>query len=305
MVPVFLSPDQKIFKKARDIDAGDVYAFSVKPEEYIHDGALHRSNYVGHFNAKTVSFPTTITPELSWMIGFFHGDGHVSPKGLEISGNSSERSYLELWNQLSEKYFSVSGVVKKDSHNGNGIRLRINSVALSSWFSELKKSNDSIKIPDFIKYGSVDVRSAYLSGLLDSDGRVRNDGVIELATTIYKSYAIQILGLAESLGVIPKCTFYSAKSRRDSGVDAKDYYTIKICGNSNRKNFVDLATSSRKLDGYESSYSSPKDFSFPVKMFGSVKGFTQDQTVLLGTAIRMGLVEESTYAPIIITEVLK
>lgn len=305
MVPVFKNPKDIYFKKAKSLQAGDVYAFSTKPVTYVHDGSLHVSNYKGHFNAKSVVFPKKIDNNLAWMLGLFHGDGCVTSKGIEISGNHSEWDVLARWAALSDKYFSITGRVTRDSHDGNGIRLRIHSVALSKWFSEIKKSNEPILVPDCIKYGSPSVRGAYLSGVLDADGRVRPDGVVELATTVYKEYAKDLASLSESIGVLPSCTFYSAQRRRDIGTKAKDHYTIKINGNTNRRNFVRMASLSSKLSGYDSPFGSPRDFGFPVDMFGTIPGYKKNQNILLDSAIKRGLIEASSHAPLTIKEIIK
>jgi intein/homing endonuclease len=162
-------------------------------------------------NARPIIIPE-LTPEVAWLIGLTHGDGYVS-----LGRNKHEKHYGAIsWacnsldKELSAKIhhkidraLALFGL--KATHviisGENTWRSRVTSIRLAEYFHKyIKKPNQPIEIPGFILQGSVDIRAAYLAGLMDGDGAINNRPP-HLVTTVYRSFARQVAAVLSSLGI--------------------------------------------------------------------------------------------------------
>ena len=301
-VAVFDSVDSYIFKEASELEVGDRLVWDLAGYDG-EDQDLPQSEYKDHFNAKPVAIPSKVTTDIAWLIGQIHGDGYVGPKTLEISSNDNEFEYMERAQSILKSALGLDSTVARDSHGGRGIRLRANSRKLALWLSShVKTSNSPIAIPDFIVKSSREVRAAYLAGLLDSDGRITSDGVIEQATTVYPSYAKDLQALLSGLGIFSMAYTGSAQKRRDDGVQAQDYVTVKISNLTSRLEYTSLVgPHSLTLDDVELTPSAQaRDFSYPAD-FGV--GYRNRATRRSSLIDREALNPDYQYAPVIITDI--
>lgn len=302
-VAVFTDIDKYTFKVARDLNIGDRLVWdSIGIEGTEQELPPLTENL--HFNAKTFTIPKTLDTDIAWLFGLIHGDGYVGDGAIEIAATSHEIGNLEKANSIFENKFGLIGKITK-INNKNCYRLRLHSSALVRWFNiNLKKSNTDIILPDYIKNSTIACRFAYLAGLFDSDGRTKKDGVIEQVATIYPTFNSNIISLLASLGVGVATGFYSKeKQRQKNNSNAKDYYSIRIVGNTNRKfwtnNIRKFSVSNKLLDN-EDFIKSPVDFSYPVKMFKDKPDrYKPDGSVLISSP----LISCSRYYPTPITEI--
>jgi ribonucleotide reductase, class II len=180
--------------------------------------------------AKEFKIPT-LTPEVSWLIGFTHGDGYVAlgrnkhgkPYGrVEWAMNSLD---VELTVKIQAKIDAVlalfgltaSHSIAKGENTAKSI---CSSIRLAEYFHKhIKQPNVSLQVPSFILQSSVDIRAAYLAGLMDSeaapvlavsvDGGLPNpkgDGAVNnrpphLVTTVYRNFARQVSAVLSSLSI--------------------------------------------------------------------------------------------------------
>ena len=298
-IAVFTDINTIEYVEAGSLQPGNRLAFDISATRGLDKVTLPELVNSTHWNSIPLNIPTYLDEDLAWLIGLVHGDGHISAKGIEISGNIDETSTLQKAANIFKDKFGRLPKVTKDGHKGKGIRIRINSVALSKWFlKHIKQSNTSIEIPGFIMESNIDCRYAYLAGLLDADGRIRDDGVFDICTTIYKNYADQLQVLISSLGLASNIMFTSAHKRRQEGINAKDHYAVKVKGNTSRKVAVyGLSSYSLKIQNFSSSYSSPVDFLYPTEWCDDHKGSANNMTY--GWAQQKGLVDSSLlYAPV-------
>ncbi|AFY47196.1 Homing endonuclease [Nostoc sp. PCC 7524] len=166
--------------------------------------------------AKTFVVPE-LTAEVAWLIGFTHGDGYVAlgrnkydkPYGrVEWSMNSLD---AELTSRIQAKIeaalalFGLSAVhsVTKGENTAKSI---CSSIRLAEYFHRyIKQPNVPLTVPSFILQGSVDIRAAYLAGLMDSDGGVNNRPP-HLVTSVYRLFIRQVSVVLSSLGIAGRLT---------------------------------------------------------------------------------------------------
>ena len=162
-------------------------------------------------NAKSFKVPE-LTSEVAWLIGFTHGDGYVAlgrnkhnkPYGrVEWATNSLD---TELTAKIQVKIdtalalFGLTasvGIIKGE----NTAKSICSSIRLAEYFHRyIKQPNVSLEVPNFILQGSVDIRAAYLAGLMDSDGAINNRPPY-LVSTVYRFFARQVGAVLSSLGI--------------------------------------------------------------------------------------------------------
>ena len=230
------------------------------------DTVLPVINQGKHFNSSILKIPTFVNTDIAWLIGLVHGDGYISESSIEIAGNMHEIHILARAAAIFETEFGLSSSYGSDGRPGVGARLRVHSSTLASWFlANVKQPKTSITIPAFITTGTRDVRFAYLSGLLDADGRVRpKDKCIDQACTIYEAFAEELVTTLSGLGIAAIVSFVNGSLRRSRGELVQDAYNVRIVGTTNRKNFVTGAKKHCfKLAAYLETFAGAVDFSFP------------------------------------------
>lgn len=246
-VAVFTAQDNYAFKEAGLLEPGDRLVWDL----------------AGYDGTETTFGDITANEDLAWLIGLIHGDGYIGKRSIEISSIDSEWQTLERAAAIFSDIFCKDSKISYDSHGGRGIRLRVNSTHLVKLFGKIKTPNEPIKIPEFIVSGTRSVRAAYLAGVMDSDGRIRADGVIEQHTTVYESWASEIRTLLSGLGISSKSRFQSRHDHRALGYGGQDYWTTNIWGDTGRKMWIkSVGQYSEKAIG-ASVKGSPTDFTYP------------------------------------------
>jgi ribonucleotide reductase, class II len=165
--------------------------------------------------AKPITIPA-LTADVAWLIGFTHGDGYVAlgrnnlnkPYGrVEWSMNGLDETSSHIQSKLDRalELFGVTvthGAVKGE----NTLKSVCSSIRLAEYFHAfIKQPNVPLTVPTFILQGSIDIRSAYLAGLMDSDGAVNNRPP-HLVTSVYRSFVRQVGVVLSSLGIAGRVT---------------------------------------------------------------------------------------------------
>ncbi len=202
------------WKRVAELEAGDrlLHSTAILPGTVTHlpdDFTAERPP--NSSNAKALTIPA-LTAEVAWLIGYTHGDGYVAlgrnkhdkPYGrVEWSMNANQdaltaRLQRKLDGALSQFGLSAThGIVRGEST----AKSVCSSIRLAEYFQRhIKQPNQPLAVPAFILQGAVDVRAAYLAGLMDSDGAARNRPP-HLVTTVYAGFVRQVAAVLSSLGI--------------------------------------------------------------------------------------------------------
>jgi len=164
-------------------------------------------------NAKPIQIPL-LTPDVAWLIGFTHGDGYVAlgrnkhdkPYGRVEWAMNERDNDPQLLERLREKIdaalFAFGLRATHGSVKGeNTAKSVCSSIRLAEYFhTHIKQPNQSLEVPSFILRSYIDVRAAYLAGLMDSDGAINNRPP-HLITSVYRNFVRQVSAVLSSLGI--------------------------------------------------------------------------------------------------------
>ena len=225
-MPVLDSIDTYYWKEAKDLVQGDRVVFVAKEIEGSIT-SLPSFNYIRpphSTTCKDITIPE-LDENIAWFFGFLHGNGHVRVDPNRRLGRvqlSCSTMYQESINKSIKtlKRFGIQPTVLETQ--GNWVNVTVYSYQLSLYLSQFKTPNTSISIPELIKKGTVDIRSAYLAGLFDSDGSYKTRPLCAVVT-VYPEFAKEIITLYASLGISTSTRICSPKEE-----NWKDKVHIKI-----------------------------------------------------------------------------
>ena len=208
---------------------------------------------------KDITIPE-LDEELAWFFGQLHGDGYVGTFDRKIN-DCSDKVTIACANTLPEQHKRVMrqlerfGIKINPKHmtTENCSKPEVASKQLAEYLSQFKKPKISIDIPTFILEGTSEIRAAYIAGLFDADGSLRNRPIC-VASSVYPEYLKQVQGLLASLG-IPSCLKLDRKENYKP--NWKSLYRLNLIGQFIVKDF------GQKIGKYSSKWE--KDSSFVEK----------------------------------------
>lgn len=155
--------------------------------------------------------------ETAWLIGLLQGDGYVYPNRKQDGFNAyvsivfhSEDENLALRAKKALERFGTNVSLSKRKKE-NSIIVRTQSKQLAWYFDGfIKQANTTMVVPNFIKIAKEDIKLAYISGLLDSDGSVKTSPT-NVVTSVYGTFVKELQTLLYSCGVQTRLKFTSRK----------------------------------------------------------------------------------------------
>ena len=165
----------------------DALLLSINPLQY---GRDHRQETEGHSRGvltKEIITPTTLNPEIGYFLGCLFGDGAFSENKYRIrfAFNAQEFDLVERLQNISKKWFGLTGTVSYDPRNDNSRgELTFACKQLFDWLklNQLDKSHsiDLDRIPQAIRRSSRETILSFFCGLIDTDGCVRQIGSLSI-----------------------------------------------------------------------------------------------------------------------------
>lgn len=198
------------WKEAGDLLPGDRLAFKrntddSKIQSSLPEFVFEKSPMAN--SCKDIVIPS-LDEEIAWLLGVIAGDGYVAIHDIAngkrngrvaIACHSDDIDHILKVKKALER-FGVSVFVKQKKGENCKV-VESYSVQLATYFGEwLKQPNKTLRIPDCIKSSSIEIRKAYICGILDADGSVINRP-LNVCSTVYLEFAKDVQSLLYSCGI--------------------------------------------------------------------------------------------------------
>ncbi len=165
------------------------------------------------FSPKIYELPPKLTQNLSYVIGYWLGDGSFHQDGLRFTISSKDHDRLIAIKEIIKEETGIEGRAHLEKKKST-YELMFASVQLLDWWRNhlniAKKNARNARIPEFIFQTTKENANAFLCGLFDADGCVREKGCICL-TTASKQLSQDVQQLLLALGVPTKITLLHNK----------------------------------------------------------------------------------------------
>lgn len=212
----------------KSISVGDTVLFNLTAHQFDQPQSLPAFDIEMDQQAKEITIPE-LDPDMAWFIGYFLGNGSTSAgKTVSIAYNSAYKEALggrlerKIAGQLARFGTNVSHY---NIANENTSAVRTVSSALAKYIQKhIKRSHETLRVPEFIAKGSIALRSAFIAGLMDSDGSVKTKPP-RIVTTIYPEFATELQNLLATLGIPVR---FSTQDRSAKGWH--DLHTLSLVG---------------------------------------------------------------------------
>jgi replicative DNA helicase len=178
---------------------------------------------------------TTLTDDLAYLLGAWHGDGVVLPGGVGFTGNRLETAVRD---RISNTLTRVHGTKEARVHNypsrPGSFDLELYDVAFKLWWDQIAGLRGEV-VPDIISRAPRKQVLQFMRGLFDTDGCINRVGVISLTS---KSKAL----LHRVQDLLLRCGIDTSLSSRVSYLakTGKSYpgYSLNIRGWVSIKSFI-------------------------------------------------------------------
>lgn len=212
----------------KSISVGDTVLFNLTAHQFDQPQSLPAFDIEMDQQAKEITIPE-LDPDMAWFIGYFLGNGSTSAgKTVSIAYNSA---YKEAFGGRLERKIAGqlarfgTNVSHHNVANENTSTVRTVSSALAKYIQKhIKRSHETLRVPEFIAKGSIALRSAFIAGLMDSDGSVKTKPP-RIVTTIYPEFATELQNLLATLGIPVR---FSTQDRSAKGWH--DLHTLSLVG---------------------------------------------------------------------------
>lgn len=148
--------------------------------------------------------PEHMSPSLGYFLGALFGNGCVSENKYRVRFCHENMDVLHRLNQISEELFGVSGAISIDIRGGRS-ELTIANKHLYYWLlanglSKSLKSSALDRIPIKIRSSSRETILAFLAGLIDTDGCIRESGSLSIDSAS-EEFVRHIQQIGEAVGL--------------------------------------------------------------------------------------------------------
>ena len=182
---------------------------------------------------KEITIPE-LDEDFAWFLGSLHANGYVYNRNEHGNRASSHISMVVGLDKLNvaEKFanqirrFNIEPTLNKRK-NENSYIVKAHSQELVEYLGMFKKANTSIEIPDFIWKSRPNIRLAYVAGVMDGDGCVKNRPV-KVLSSVYPQFVHAIQSLLYSCGVSSCMSFSETENLKRIAKGWQALYSLAI-----------------------------------------------------------------------------
>jgi len=181
-----------IWKKFSDIKENELVCLKV-------GGWNGGENKLPSFKPTRYNLPLNLTRELSYLFGYFLGDGSYHRDGIRFTIFKENHEMIHKLNRILKNLFGKEGKIIYSSER-RIYELSFMSVEIKQWFRFLGINKKGMRVPLIIRKSSGENICSFLRGLFDSDGCINNRGYISL-TSSSKKFINQLQVILLNIGV--------------------------------------------------------------------------------------------------------
>ena len=245
--------------------------------------------------------------DFAWFLGYFIGNGSVPESkkiglsNISVAIPNVEGLYQRVYKQLERLGCHIT--VREPREDDNCYKILITNKNLATWFKTYIKPNGSenAEIPDFIKNNTSQIRSAFMAGLLDSDGTIGRP--ISAVYTVSENLIKDSYEVLASLGIHGR-----VRTMKRKEVKWKTIRALQIVGDFTKEKWFNLMKPhSFKVQTTEFRFDSQNSFGFPsewLKGYKQVGWASNSAQMTVGRFIAAGN-EFKNLIPITVTSVIK
>lgn len=240
-------------KKIKDLSVGDPITqivgvgwqgndIHLKPSAYVKTSAISREH-------NNLTFPTTITVELAYLLGLMYGDGCVEKKHISVALSDDWIQITDKFEFIVNKIFNLVPSVKNKSGEKCS-RGRIHSKEIMQFLQDnslLKEKAGKLIFPKVLFFTKPEVVFSFLSGYFDSDGCVQVSKKQYKISSICKDFLNNVQNVLSAHGIVSKL-HKEIRADKDGQENWKDLYKLTINGNKSQDLFRSLMKESIKIN---------------------------------------------------------
>lgn len=213
------------FVMAKDLVKGDVLA---EVERHVSPSDVKEIPFNPHaVDVKTEQYSIKIDTDMAYFMGMFMGDGCSSEVSVSIAAGNYGK-YLQWQKSIRESLKKVGFIprVKKEAAGGkvyNHVHFgsnRVSDILIQMGLLDSRRKK-ILKIPEYLFNTPIDVKIAFLAGMIDTDGCVSADGHVSICTKSW-TLAQDLLVLARSVNI--ECSVHPMWNKKYE----RYYYDIGI-----------------------------------------------------------------------------
>ena len=258
---VLIAPNKYKWKMAYEIKAGDRLVFPVNSMEGVETSLPQygvKTKKYKDTNSVDIKIPE-LDEEMAWFFGYFQGKGYVDSKSVSVD--------------VPDDLLSSAGIRVKEQMERFGVRIqedskrkdkcsafRVSSVQLADYLYQFKQPNKSINIPSFILSAKQNIRVAYLNGVMDANGTVKNKPIV-LCSSVYPDFLKQLQAVYHSLGIPTRFEL-----KRAARGNWKDLYNLNLVGKKFIKDLKSMSHIGIKISTVKTPTMGLNEYGFPRDM---------------------------------------
>jgi len=153
---------------------------------------------------KGCKLPSVISPDLAYFIGALYGNGCTSEQKYRVRFSHGRLDILNRLDHIGQNLFGLSGSIYMDKRGGRHELVFANKQLYhflkANGLAKGCKSKELQRMPQVIRMSSQESILAFIAGLIDTDGSVRQSGSVAI-TSASETFLRHIQQIAEAVGL--------------------------------------------------------------------------------------------------------